>query len=154
MPTWVILDEWGNRGTRKLKKTWDRLKLSQHAMIVEVGGVIDDLYVSLTSRTIDNTTTNYSTKFTLAELLLEDPLPEKLETLLVYEWIECRSSSKWLPRNWALYIGKRRNYQWLCSIVEVQWGSSPLFPPSSLTGYRWHTAGVKLWWINIFSWKG
>lgn len=54
-------------------------------MIVEVGGVIDDLYVSLTSRTIDNTTTNYSTKFTLAELLLEDPLPEKLETLLVYE---------------------------------------------------------------------
>lgn len=54
-------------------------------MIVEVGGVIDDLYVCLTSRTIDNTTTNYSTKFTLAELLLEDPFPEKLETLLVYE---------------------------------------------------------------------
>lgn len=122
MLTWVILDEWGNRETRK-KRTWDRLKLSQHAMIVEVGGVIDDPYVSLTSRTIDNTTTNHSTKFTFAELLLEDPLPEKLETLLAYEWIECRSSSNWLPRNWPLYIGKRRNSQWLCSIVEVQWSS-------------------------------
>ena len=112
-------------------------------------------------RTIDNTTTKYSTKFTLAELLLEDPLPEKLETLLAYEWIECRSSSKWLPRNWLLYIGKRRNCQWLCSIVEVQWGSGPLFPPSSLNGYRWHTAGVKLWWIMkgvtllyVASWHG
>lgn len=55
-------------------------------MIEEVGSVIDELYASLTSyRTIDNTTTNYSTNFTLAELLLEDPLPEKLETLLAYE---------------------------------------------------------------------
>jgi len=54
-------------------------------MIVELRDVIDDLYVSLTSNAIDNTTTKYSTKFTLGELLLEDPLPEKLETLLAYE---------------------------------------------------------------------
>jgi len=38
-------------------------------------------------------------ELTFAELLLEDPFPEKLETLLVYECMECLSSSTWLPKN-------------------------------------------------------
>lgn len=123
MLTWVVLDETEETGEPG-KNTWDRLKLSQHAMIEEVGSVIDELYASLTSyRTIDNTTTNYSTNFTLAELLLEDPLPEKLETLLAYEWIECRSSSKRLPRNWPLYRQKNKlsmvMFNWNCSAVVV-----------------------------------